>query len=409
MANPLYTWLKARKLWISDNDDHRHITHYFMDGGKCHVPDDVVEEFMQAYCNALREGHKQYLVESRTPLFKLFMDVDLHSKSPVSDDLVLRICKCVHAGSKEFFDPMESNFIICTCAERKIPETGLYKRGVHVHWTNVFVSSSKAMLFRNHVLQKCVDTFGECFATPWSKILDQTVYKSSGLRIIGSSKKDVPGEYMPWMVITKDDNLTSVERPEENMMQWVLATSIRTSSTRSIVADTTDAKGEERILKTEYKGDFSRLNPQEHNKMIDAVTMVIQTIRDKNGQSFYKRLRMTTLYKVKDGSHITYILGTTCKNCLNKSVSDSHRSNHVYFVVNESGIFQKCFCRCETTEGRKYMMCKDFKFKISDNISEDLYRMLFGKDKMERSRDMITRTDSMKYQLNKVMGRLGGK
>lgn len=405
MTNPLYAWLKARKYWVSDPGDHRTITHFFMDGGKCHVPDDAVEEFFTIYCDALAKGVKQYVVEARTPLFKLFMDLDIQSKAPIPDDLLSRICKCVHACSREFFDPMDSNFIICNCPERVLPESGHYKRGVHLHWTNVFVSSSKAMVFRNTVLMKCVETFGECFAVPWANILDQTVFKSSGLRIIGSSKKDAPGEYYPSLMITKDNNLITVENPVNNLQEWVLATTIRTTTQRSI--DTTDHGGEEKILKSEYKGDFSHLNVKEHSDLVDAVSKVIATVKDKTGQPFFKKMRVTSLYKIKEGSHLTYIIGTTCKNCLNK-VGDSglHRSNHVYFVANDAGVFQKCFCRCETTEGRKYMMCRDFKFRLSEGLPDQVYKTLFGKDKPQRSSDMLTAKDPLKQQLDRIMMRM---
>ena len=48
-------------------------------------------------------------------------------------------------------------------------------------------------------------------------------------------------------------------------------------------------------------------------------------------------------------------------------------------MINRDGvIFQKCFCRCETYEGRKYenTLCKDFsgkKHKVGDKITKKLF------------------------------------
>jgi hypothetical protein len=398
-ANPLYDWLKARKLWAQGPEDHRTITHFFMDGGKAHVPDDCVDEFVERYCEALRAGHKQYAVESRTPLFKLFMDVDLQSRSPVEDEAVMKICAVIRAASLEFFDSMESNVIVCVCPERSLG--GGFKRGVHVHWTNVFVSSSKALTFRNLVLKQVTEAFGECYMVPWSKILDMTVYKSSGLRMIGASKVDAPGEYWPWRMFTKDGSLVDVQDPRVRMEEWVASTSIRTRfSTTAPVSDTTDQRGEEKILKADYKGDVSHLNIQEHSESISEVLRLVSSIKDSRGNAFYKKFRATSLYRIKDGTHLTFIMGTSCKSCMNK-VNGVHRSNHVYFLLNDAGLFQKCFCRCETTEGRKFKMCKDFKFRLTPKLPPVVLQKLFGKQPASAANGK----DRAKTQLENILKR----
>lgn len=399
MQNPLYCWLKARKFWGSSPDDQRTITHVFMDGGKAHVPDHAVDEFIERYCSALRNGHKQYVVECRTPIFRLFMDIDLQSKSPVDSETVLKVCELIRATSAEFFEPMDSSTIVCTCPERT--SGNFHKRGVHMHWTNVYVSSSKALTFRNLVLRRCVDAFGECYAVPWAQILDMTVYTSSGLRLIGSSKKDAPGEYLPWRVFT-GDAVHAVQDPRQKMTEWVAATSIRT--TMSLKPDPTDEKGEERILKSEYKGDFVHLNLKEHASLVEQVVSLIESKSDGKGNRFYQKFRTTALYKIKNGKTLTYVMGTDCKNCMNK-VSGVHRSNHVYFLMNESGLFQKCFCRCEVTAGRNFKMCKEFVFRIASQFPARLHHELFGSLPERGTFVAETEADRLKKQYEKILGR----
>ena len=53
-----------------------------------------------------------------------------------------------------------------------------------------------------------------------------------------------------------------------------------------------------------------------------------------------------------------FILRTDSHFCLNRM--GEHNANSIYFLVNEKGLFQKCFCNCETTEGRRKGKCMDF-------------------------------------------------
>jgi hypothetical protein len=48
----------------------------------------------------------------------------------------------------------------------------------------------------------------------------------------------------------------------------------------------------------------------------------------------------------------------------------------VYFVVSTDGVRQKCFCRCETTDERKYGMCKDYESELFDLSKEAIETLL---------------------------------
>jgi hypothetical protein len=53
-----------------------------------------------------------------------------------------------------------------------------------------------------------------------------------------------------------------------------------------------------------------------------------------------------------------FMLRSTSRYCLN--LGRAHRSNNVYFVLTRDGISQRCYCRCETTEGRRGGLCRKF-------------------------------------------------
>ena len=70
-------------------------------------------------------------------------------------------------------------------------------------------------------------------------------------------------------------------------------------------------------------------------------------------------------YTIKDIKRIfysenesVYILCSQSKYCTN--IGKNHNSEHIYFKLNKDGICQKCFCRCDTMDGRKHGYCKDY-------------------------------------------------
>jgi hypothetical protein len=80
--------------------------------------------------------------------------------------------------------------------------------------------------------------------------------------------------------------------------------------------------------------------------------------------------RVTKIFKHKN----QFLVSTTSKYCEN--LAREHGSNHVWFYVSGDLITQKCFCRCETLEGRADGFCKDFtgkRYALTGEIKRMLY------------------------------------
>jgi Herpesviridae UL52/UL70 DNA primase len=71
---------------------------------------------------------------------------------------------------------------------------------------------------------------------------------------------------------------------------------------------------------------------------------------------------------------------STSRYCLN--IGKEHNSNNVYFLLGKQGAYQMCFCRCETLEGRRHGMCKDFHSAVFP-LTKDLTIALFGREVWE--------------------------
>lgn len=372
--NPVYEYLKHRGFWITSGQE-RTCSHVFFDGGKAAVPSDATADFYRVYCDALRNGIPQYAVEQRTPVFKLFVDVDLQSKAPIDDSMLDQICARLFNASRTFFVNSNSSMVACTAPPRKMASKAVYKNGIHCHWPNVFVTSSKALAFRTHCLKDLADAFGECFCNKWSDIMDPAVYRSSGLRMIGSSKKDVEGTYMPYRVFEPGGSVQRCSRDDilGNLEHWLGLTCIRCDVVKSVAAiyeDSTDESFEESVLKSDHDGTIRRMGTVEAQPIMREFERIVPT-------SFFKGMKAMAVYDIQKNDRHTLLVRTNCKRCLNK-INGEHRSNHVYFVINEKGITQKCFCRCETLEGRKKGCCRDFSTKVGE-LSDVLYKTVVGK------------------------------
>jgi hypothetical protein len=73
-----------------------------------------------------------------------------------------------------------------------------------------------------------------------------------------------------------------------------------------------------------------------------------------------------------------YLVKTTSRYCEN--IRRNHNSNHIKIVIDGDFLYQKCFCKCETTSGRRMGFCKDFsgrKHKLETNGGEKIRKLLY--------------------------------
>ena len=75
--------LSVMKKYLQNNNyfmkrgDDRKYKHLLLDGGKLFIPDERKEDFLNFYANCLMREEKLYVIETRTSIFKLFLDLIL--------------------------------------------------------------------------------------------------------------------------------------------------------------------------------------------------------------------------------------------------------------------------------------------------------------------------------------------
>jgi len=315
-------------------------THLLLNGGKLNVPDAKHGAFLNTYASAVSKGTDVYVVESKTPVFRLFVDFDFQPPAP-DDDTITAAIQAMAAVAGYYFD-VSSDAV----ALRKDIETG-GKVGIHVTWDSVYVTSIIAKAFRLHALQKLVD------ASPghaWSEIVDVAVYGGSGLRMPWSRKKNAPGVYIPTTVIDHTGSITSVNKPETvlEIQRWVHRCSIRTPGALPTGTCIVTAPIDDNTRSTLPEGPRAE-SMTEYTEALEMVHNVLPEV--------YRSQQFTTMHRY--GDHCI-VLRSSSKQCGNKQYH-AHASSNVYFVlVRKKGIgYQRCFSRKDIVRDG-HVTCTDY-------------------------------------------------
>lgn len=279
-------------------------THLLMDGGTLSVPDEERREFEQEYIKDLNLGIKLYVVEKRTDNFKFFVDLDYRADDKLGDTELLDICGTIHRA-------IGSPGRCCIARARPRPEKGRIKSGVHIVWPDYVVDRSQALANRTKILM--------CFEGPeWSDFIDSSVYSGSGLRMVWSHKKPAGDPYLPWRT------LSGTELPKEPAIDILRLFSIRTTE----------------VPKRTFEDP------------VFESSVPIESFIQRNivGQD---KAHVKKVARLEDGAG--WYVQTDSKFC--EKVQGEHKSNHVWFVIRNGRICQKCFNEeCKEHVGQEYIL-----------------------------------------------------
>lgn len=343
-------WIREAGWWCRQDDKP---THLLLDGGKARVPDDSAGAFLSAYAIAVVKGARPCVVELRTPVFKLFLDLDVQTAgaaavdAPAADALdfpaVMRVLQRV---AERFFASDELPRAVVCATEPRALDTGNVKAGRHVVWTNVRVTSATALAYRAAVIEELDAALPGACAKPWDVVVDACVFKANGLRMPFSGKgRGNSSTYVPTEVwVGQEGVATDAPSGVSAVRDWVRQLSIRVFS-----HDETPLR--EGVVVADPHLEDSALHGVAQSL---AAYAPVLPLLDAALPPEFAGQRFTGLIKTET----CYLLRSSSQYCIN--LGRRHNSNNVFFVLTRKGIRQKCYCRCETTEGRAYGMCKDF-------------------------------------------------
>lgn len=392
--------MKERR-WFATGDCQP--THLLMDGsGKLSVPDSHAGTFLNIYfTSAVVRGERLSVVERRTPIFRLFFDLDIRLPGDSDPSPIIRRISTViwdyvtreffvlestatndidasttHTGTSSCSDYNDERdrMIVCT-APLKNESPDVIKAGCHLIFPYIYVNSPIALKCRDSILDRIdrLYTGGMSHSTSaqsvtqctcesdeptadatssiqrpvnsWRDLLDDSVYKGSGLRLVYSHKgRGESRPYTPTYNVTSVDGFVEVSCLDmAKRREYVHDSSIRTS-----VCVLTPCRGGEHQIADRVNGHtmFGTV-VSGRSQNIDMYREALPVIE----QCLPKEYRGIQFIKAFVTQHTVY-LKTNSRYCMN--VKREHRTSTVYLSVTRQGVAVRCYSRKSEYDCARY-------------------------------------------------------
>ena len=283
------------------------------------------------YSESVRLGEKVALVEMRTrPTFKFFLDLDILHEEQLNDHTIIGACNVC----RTIFN--ESDTVVMCTTEPKT-KNGMIKTGIHLHWDTIVHEKDVPDIVDKLILK--LDN--EYPMYDWKKYIDMSVYRGGGLRMKWAHKYEnetYTAPYFPLMEIGPTMREINTGISSEILQQ----VSIRDTGATPMSFQQKMEGGftcDQQKNRTEASSDLEQWIRNTLEGQQDAVI---------NGMFIHDTCALVSTYS---------------KYCEN--LERNHNSNHVFFHIDfkTNQIYQRCFCECQTTQGRKQGMCQDFSGK----------------------------------------------
>jgi hypothetical protein len=430
-AQKLKSWCKEHYVYSKSN-----ITHVFLDKGAISISDAMASQFLECCAWNISNKLPISVVEYKTPVFKLFMDIDYTTSRILSNDEMIEFTRDIQKLIHTLLvlpEDVNSYCIVSVSAPKKMTDD-LYKNGIHINWPEIYVSKLIARKLRDVIIQHKIRTRPDLNEN-WCDIFDESVYIGSGIRMMFSDKvvkcieclgkktrrfcENCLNEgclyerkYIPLVVFdsvgatTTKDSIVKPEYSQEDIFHILDLTSIRITSvevncsikeplpswylhttkfpesrktnnlkrTNSSVKVLSDvAFDEEQLMKMGQS--------EERIDSFDDRFMVLEDYINRNWKQ-YNSLRITGLVKYRFKSKMYYHLRSNQHYCHN--IKTEHRSNHVWFRVSfhEGTVEQWCF---DTESCRKYKTSPVQSLKLSREL-----KVLLFPDEMKESEERLS-------------------
>lgn len=432
-------------------------SHRLLDGGVLYIPNEKMNEFFEMYEKSLGKKQQMFVTETTTKIFKLFVDLDFCNPKAIPQEKILEYCKFIQGIVGEFLRDIYSvkeRVVIISMSPPKIKTKGgadYEANGIHMNWPNINVDIHDALLLRKAVIHALEANYGRRpFYNTWEEVVDESIYIHGGLRMIGSQKAKIcpncrgntkkkthcetcsafgkivyPHVYEMISVIDGNEQEMMDYRTElqNNPLKMIKDTSIKTpleelgrqsliniqnslpnwfipKLTKMDVKEITDGQPSKRKRKRvdpPGKEDIEGMKQFSSNRVPiyenDERFQEIKRFINSQLPIAYKDC-IVEVSRCAGGSY--YVVRTNSRMCMNfkKAPTHQHNNNTIYFYIRKEYCQQRCFCNCDTTEGREFGKCRDFK-SSKYPLTKKLKKILFSDaDTKESSHGRVPTADS---------------
>lgn len=137
-----------------------------------------------------------YFVEKRTPIFRMHFDLDYIQPTMPTLPEVIHMVQLLSRVFKTFYPAagstagMQDLFVAIVLKAPCLPKNGSTKTGYHVIWPYLLVNCDQALTMRLACITEALQQYGERCApqNSYDDLLDECVFMENGLRMVGSDK-----------------------------------------------------------------------------------------------------------------------------------------------------------------------------------------------------------------------------
>ena len=402
-TSTLLKWLETTNSLIVGNDDRKY-THLCMDGGKFRIEEDRGEEFLKVYGKGVEDGERYFITEMPTPICRMFCDLDFLEKDyEWSLDKFTLVLEELQKVIEEIYG---SRFVVIvnTTTPKTVTknEKDYIKTGIHLIWPKLFVNLKIALKIRSQFIVALLDAFGERDGSnTWDDVVDECVFRTNGLRMIGSAKMvrkknkmtgrtdfiDEGRIYRPVLTHPDETFLDRFKEGGDRFSQTTIRVRRGTMLTPYKKLDEIQIKDMPEPRRVIRGAKAPQFESQSSEGSFDGTKVKKNSVLFEKTQKFINCLPhwkadtiaiMTKMNPQKDPFY--YIAMKGQGHCMN--LGRAHNSNRIYFLLRfkkkekEACLVQKCFCGCATEEGRKNGFCRDFaseEFPVSTLLKRQLF------------------------------------
>jgi len=345
-----------------------------LDGGKlCVKPQDHGTFLNTYFVHAVIKRERLCLVELKTPLFFLFFDIDAlfpngatRRAQATLRKLAVFVWKFV---TTEFFDlqdaPSSSSssapvprgrMLVSFSPPKRDPDNNREKYGAHFNLPFV-VNAPIAQACRTKLLTRLegfleeedtvsVDSTASSSApssqqpmlpiNAWTDVIDDSVFKSNGLRMLYSHKGKTEGRpYHPSFWV----DATGIESIKLSDDLAAIRETIKLSSLRCVNNETlTPCLGGEHLLAIDRPDHHAGGKLSGACTSLDLYSSVLPELI-----SLLPPVYKNTTFVSAFVTSRTVMLKTNSRYCMNKQ--GEHRTSTVYMAISRQGVQQRCYCR----------------------------------------------------------------
>lgn len=157
--------------WLYKYSSVKDRTHLSLRGGSYSLPEDQHQQLLQMLALDVKEGKDNYLVENKTEVFPLNMDVDWDDVEPRSLNDIMHVILAWQKIVRQTFAPapFQGRVLVCETLPKYLDDHRV-KTGMHLIWPEILVKKDTALDILQAVLDILDQTPRPAPLAPWKQV-----------------------------------------------------------------------------------------------------------------------------------------------------------------------------------------------------------------------------------------------